>query len=99
MSIKKSQTKRTERSGTQNDEFEFKIVSESSFKSFKLYKIARNMNLTQVEYVTLRSYTYTPIRHTDAKDAEHTTVATAMIQNAHATTLYRNLSAIPISIR
>lgn len=61
--------------------------------------IARNMNLTQVEYVTLRSYTYTPIRHTDAKDAEHTTVATAMIQNAHATTLYRNLSAIPISIR
>lgn len=54
------------------------------------------MNPTQVEYVTSRSCTYIPTRHTDAKDAEHTTVATAMIQNAHATTLYRNLSDIPI---
>ena len=41
--------------------------------------------------------TYIPMRQTEAKDAEHTTVATAMIQNAHATILYRIPSAIPMT--
>lgn len=42
--------------------------------------------------------TYIPIKQADAKEADDTTVAAAMIQNVQAVTLYRMPSAISRSL-